>query len=131
MLLPAFPFFWLLASGVTGLIWVAMILAIAVAHGAMYGPTAALYAEMFGAGVRYTGTSLGYQLGGVGAGFVPIAAGALVSSANGASWPVALLWMAAAAVGVIAVALTKETRGNDLLDVARVGNTRLSKVLHD
>lgn len=131
MLLLAFPFFWLLASGVTGLIWAAMILAIAVAHGAMYGPTAALYAEMFGAGVRYTGTSLGYQLGGVVAGFVPIAAGALVSSANGASWPVALLWMAAAAVGVIAVALTKETRGNDLLDVARVSNTKTSKVMQN
>ena len=113
-LLLGFPFFWLLSTGSTGLIWLAIILALALAHAGMYGPTAALYAEMFDPGVRYTGTSVGYQLGGVVAGFVPLTAGALVSAAGGASWPIATIWAVAAAVGLLSALIVRETRGTDL-----------------
>jgi metabolite-proton symporter len=110
----AFPFFWLLASGQTGLVWLAMVLALAVAHAGMYGPTAALYAELFPADVRYTGTSVGYQLGGVVAGFVPLVAGALVSAARGGSWPISTIWAGAALAGLICAAIVREPRGCDL-----------------
>jgi MFS family permease len=110
----AFPFFWLLATGQTGPTWLAMLLALAVAHAGMYGPTAALYAELFSANVRYTGTSIGYQLGGVVAGFVPLVAGALVSAAGGASWPIASIWTGAALVGLVCALIVRETRGRDL-----------------
>ncbi|MFV3076801.1 MFS transporter [Niveispirillum fermenti] len=44
----------------------------------MYGPQAALFAELFPADVRYSGASLGYQVGSVvGGGFAPIIATAL------------------------------------------------------
>ena len=44
----------------------------------MYGPQAAFLAEMFSTEVRYSGASLGYQLGAiVGGGFAPIVATAL------------------------------------------------------
>ncbi len=44
----------------------------------MYGPQAALFAELFPVEVRYSGASLGYQLGSVvGGGFAPIVATAL------------------------------------------------------
>lgn len=44
----------------------------------MYGPQAALFAELFPVAVRYSGASLGYQLGAViGGGFSPIIATAL------------------------------------------------------
>ncbi|MEU6662013.1 MFS transporter [Streptomyces sp. NPDC046821] len=114
MLVLAFPFFWLLSTGQTALVWLVMLLALAVAHAGMYGPTAALYAELFSADVRYTGTSIGYQLGGVVAGCVPLAAGALVASADGASWPIASIWAAAALVGLVCALLVRETRGCDL-----------------
>jgi MFS family permease len=107
----AFPFFWLLATAQTGLVWLAMLLALAVAHAGMYGPTAALYAELFSADVRYTGTSLGYQLGGVVAGFVPLVAGALVSAADGASWPIASIWVGAALAGLVCALTVRESRG--------------------
>lgn len=110
----AFPFFWLLATGQTGLTWLAMLLALAVAHAGMYGPTAALYAELFSANVRYTGTSIGYQLGGVVAGFVPLVAGALVSAAGGAFWPIASIWAGAALAGLLCALIVRETRGRDL-----------------
>ncbi|GHJ99363.1 MFS transporter [Streptomyces sp. Y2F8-2] len=110
----AVPFFRLLAAGQTGLTWLAILLALAVAHAGMYGPTAALYAELFSANVRYTGTSIGYQLGGVVAGFVPLAAGALVSAADGASWPIASIWAGAGLVGLVCALIVRETRGRDL-----------------
>jgi metabolite-proton symporter len=44
----------------------------------MYGPQAALFAELFPVDVRYSGASLGYQIGSVfGGGFAPIIATAL------------------------------------------------------
>ncbi|MNY36146.1 Inner membrane metabolite transport protein YhjE [compost metagenome] len=44
----------------------------------MYGPQAALFAELFPKSVRYSGASLGYQIGAVvGGGFAPIIATAL------------------------------------------------------
>lgn len=44
----------------------------------MYGPQAALFAELFPRSVRYSGASLGYQIGAVvGGGFAPIIATAL------------------------------------------------------
>ncbi|MBU1345391.1 MAG: MHS family MFS transporter [Alphaproteobacteria bacterium] len=44
----------------------------------MYGPQAALFAELFPKSVRYSGASLGYQIGSVvGGGFAPIIATAL------------------------------------------------------
>lgn len=46
----------------------------------MYGPQAALFAELFPKHVRYSGASLGYQLGSVvGGGFAPIIATALAA----------------------------------------------------
>jgi MFS family permease len=46
----------------------------------MYGPQAALFAELFDQRIRYSGASLGYQLGSIlGGGFAPIIATALYS----------------------------------------------------
>lgn len=46
----------------------------------MYGPQAALFAELFPVEVRYSGASLGYQIGAVvGGGFAPMIATALVA----------------------------------------------------
>lgn len=60
---------------------VAVVLAITVQLvfiAMMYGPQAALFAELFPKSVRYSGASLGYQIGAVvGGGFAPIIATAL------------------------------------------------------
>jgi MFS transporter, MHS family, shikimate and dehydroshikimate transport protein len=111
----AFPFFWMLATGINAVVWLAIALALALAHAGMYGPTAAMYAELFPPAVRYTGTSVGYQLGGVVAGFVPLTAASLVSWAGGASWPIATIWAVAALVGLVCAVIVRETRGTDLL----------------
>ena len=72
------PLNFMITSQIPVLTWLAVVISICVGHNAVYSPTAALYSEMFPAHVRYSGASLGYQLGGAIAGFVPLIAASLV-----------------------------------------------------
>lgn len=73
----AFAMFPLIDTGSPLLITVAISGAL-VLISLMYGPQAALFAELFPVEVRYSGASLGYQIGSVfGGGFAPIIATAL------------------------------------------------------
>jgi MFS family permease len=104
----AFPFFWLLDTRSTGIIWLAIVVGVAVGHNAMYGPQAAYFSELFGAGVRYSGASLGYQLASVLSGApAPFIATALLASVG--SYAVAAYVTFLAAVTVIAAYLAPET----------------------
>ncbi len=62
-----FVYFHMLNTGSTTLIFLAIVLSL-VPHDIMYGPQAALIAESFTGNLRYSGSSLGYQLASVIAG---------------------------------------------------------------
>src|SRR5262249_14117689 len=86
----AFPFFWLVDTGVPVLIWLALVLGL-TAVAAMYGPQAAFFSELFGTSVRYSGASLGSQLAAPFAGgLAPLIATALLRWSDGQPWPIAL-----------------------------------------
>lgn len=71
----AYPFFWIstAAAGSTFSVGVLAIVGLSLVHPFMYGPMAALFAEMFSPAVRYSGASLGYQIGAIlGGGFAPM-----------------------------------------------------------
>jgi MFS family permease len=73
----AFAIFPLIETGSFLNICVAVAVGLALIS-LMYGPQAALFAELFPPEVRYSGASLGYQIGSVfGGGFAPIIATAL------------------------------------------------------
>ncbi|QFZ17671.1 MFS transporter [Saccharothrix syringae] len=85
-----------------------------VLHGAMYGPQAAFFSELFGTKVRYSGASIGYQLASIAAGaLAPLIATALLK-AYGTSFPIVLYVLAMCVLTVIAVVAAKETRGTSL-----------------
>jgi MHS family shikimate/dehydroshikimate transporter-like MFS transporter len=112
-LLFAFPFFWLLNTGVAPLIWIAIVLGVNLGHDSMYGPQAAYFSELFGTRVRYSGASLGYQLASVFAGgLAPLIATALLASFG---WGAVAAYTAAMAlITVISVILASETYRGDL-----------------
>jgi MFS transporter, MHS family, shikimate and dehydroshikimate transport protein len=112
-LLFALPFFWLLDTRVTGIVWLAIVLGVAVGHNAMYGPQAAYFSELFGASVRYSGASVSYQLASVvSGGLAPFIATALLAwSGSGA---VAAYMMLLAAITLVATYLASETYRGDL-----------------
>ena len=103
----AVPLNFMITSQVPMLAWLAVIIGICVGHNAVYAPTAALYSEMFPAHVRYSGTSLGYQLGGAIAGFVPLIATSLVGAAGGAYWPIPALIAGAGVIGFVCILLVR------------------------
>ena len=103
----AVPLNFMITSQVPMLAWLAVIIGICVGHNAVYAPTAALYSEMFPAHVRYSGTSLGYQLGGAIAGFVPLTAASLVGAAGGAYWPIPALIAGAGVIGFVCILLVR------------------------
>ncbi len=106
----SFPFFWLLDTQQTELIWLSVVLGFSVGHGAMYGPQASFFSELFGARVRYSGASLGYQLASVFAGGLsPLIATALLSWSGGKPWPISLYMMGMACITLVSVYLAAET----------------------
>ncbi|NEB00167.1 MFS transporter [Streptomyces sp. SID13726] len=112
----AFPVLALVDSKSPG----ALILAVVIGHGIsqslMYGPLGALFSEMFGTKVRYTGASLGYQGATlVGAGFSPMIAGSLVASSGGGT-PVALLICGGSLITALTVWFVRETSRTSLGD---------------
>jgi metabolite-proton symporter len=110
----AFPFFWLVDSGVTALIWLALILG-STAISAMYGPQAAFFSELFGTSVRYSGASLAAQLAAPFAGgLAPLIATALLSWSDGRPWPVALYMIGTVLITFCSVFLAAETVQTDL-----------------
>ncbi|RZS36917.1 metabolite-proton symporter [Herbihabitans rhizosphaerae] len=85
-----------------------------VLHGAMYGPQAAFFSELFGTRVRYSGASVGYQLASIAAGAVaPLIAVALLRAWD-STLPVSLYLAAMCVITVVAIVVAKETRGASL-----------------
>ena len=79
----------------------------------MYGPQASFFSELFGARVRYSGASIGYQLASVLAGGLsPFIAVALLARA-GSFWPVALYMVGLCLLTLPTVYVATETYQSD------------------
>jgi metabolite-proton symporter len=90
----------------------------AVTLGVSYGPQAALFAEMFNTRVRYSGASLGYQLGAtLGGGVAPFIATALYSSTK-SSGSVAGYMVLVSLISMVSVVAITETYRRKPADVA-------------
>jgi metabolite-proton symporter len=112
----AFPFFWLIETRITELIWLAIVLAL-IGHALMYGPQAAFFSELFGTRVRYSGASIGYQLASpLAGGIAPLIATALLEWSGGASWPVSVYLIATALITLVSILLATETAHSDMID---------------
>ena len=105
----AFPIFWLIDSRSAVLITLALVLSM-ITQVLMYGPLGVFFCELFGAHVRYSGASLGYQVGGMLVGLLPFIATALLSVGGGTSWPIALFLIAIDFISFVSVLLVAETR---------------------
>jgi len=111
----AFPFFWLVGTGSQTLIVLAFIGAIAVGVGAMFGPQAAYFTELFGPRIRYSGFAFARELGSVLAGGpAPFLSGLLVLWMGGAPWGVAIYIIVLALITAGSVWLGPETFTGDL-----------------
>jgi len=104
-----------LAAGSGSALWVvlAIVFGVNVVHDSMYGPQAAWFAELFDTRVRYSGSSLGYQIGAVlSGGFAPLIAASLLVVGGGRPWLIVGYFAVLAAITVAAAYVARETRGD-------------------
>ncbi len=107
----AIPFFMLINTGNTGLIWLAIALGLAIGHGSVYGAQGAYFSELFPARVRYSGLSLVQQIGPIlGGGLSPLIATLLLAEYGGSAM-VALYMVAMAVLSALCVIGLKPLRG--------------------
>jgi MFS transporter, MHS family, shikimate and dehydroshikimate transport protein len=108
-------FFVAAASGSAIAVVAAIVFGVNVVHDAMYGPQAAWFAELFDTRVRYSGSSLGYQLGAVlSGGFAPLIAATLLAVGGGRPWLIVAYLAVLAAITVAAAYGARETRADQL-----------------
>ncbi len=106
----AFPVFWLLDQATAGSVILAVVLAIGLGQGVMFGVGATFLSELFPTAVRYTGASLGFQVGAaLSGGFTPLIAASLFRATGGGSWAISLYLIALAAITLVATLNAPET----------------------
>ncbi|PVZ11775.1 MFS transporter [Actinomycetospora cinnamomea] len=111
----AIPFFLLIDTASPVALAIALVVA-QLALSMMYGPQAAFFSEMFSAQVRYSGASLGYQIGAaLGGGFSPVIATALLA-ATGTTMAISVYMIVLALVAVACVWALTETYQNAMED---------------
>ena len=116
-------FFGYLSGESLALLPLLMILGMNIAHDAVYGPQAAWFAEQFPVEVRYSGVSMGYQLGSViGGGIMPMVAAVLLQLGGGAPWLICGYVTFIAVVSLVATLAARDPRGAEVRAVRALQN---------
>lgn len=110
----AFPLFWLLDTKDPLTITLAIITAITFGQMIGFAVGAPWYSELFAARLRYSGASLGFQIGAAIAGLTPFAAASLMAWSDGATWPISVYLIVIAAITFLAARVAPETVGKVL-----------------
>lgn len=121
----AFPFFWMLDTRETAIIWFAIVIGLSFGVASISGSIAAFYSELFDTRIRYTGLVFAREVSGaVVGGFTPLISTLLVLWSGGSSWPVSVYMMVTALAAFLCAYLTR-----DLLEVGQRSVTTATK--HD
>jgi MFS family permease len=108
-----FLYFGMLDTAIPSAVFIAIVLSL-IPHDIQYGPQAALIAEAFTPRLRYSGASLGYQLGSVIAGGpAPLIATALFAAYH-TGYAIAIYIAACAMVSLVSAALMPDYTGKDI-----------------
>ncbi|MGV8873462.1 MAG: MFS transporter [Rhodococcus sp. (in: high G+C Gram-positive bacteria)] len=116
----AFPFFLLIDTAQPLLIFIAFAV-IVTGQSLMAGPQAALIARLFPANVRYSGTSVAYQIGSIlGGGFAPLVAVALFAE-FGSTLPISAYLFVLGSISLVSIVfLGRREASSDAVDYDNV-----------
>ncbi len=110
----AFPLFWLFDTADPTIIAITVAIALSLGQGVMFAIGAAWMSELFDARLRYSGASLGFQVGAaLSGGFTPIIAAALLAW-SGATWPISIYLVILALITLWATFCAPETAGKKI-----------------
>ncbi|QUW23154.1 MHS family MFS transporter [Sporosarcina sp. Marseille-Q4063] len=115
MAIYAFPYFWLVNQESVALLVIATVLGLGIIWAPITAVLGTMFSEIFSAEVRYTGISLGYQIGAaVAGGTAPLVAATLLLKFNNSYIPVALYIIFTAVISLLAIWAVKDRRGQEL-----------------
>ncbi|KWW21747.1 MFS transporter [Peribacillus simplex] len=116
MALFAFPYFWLLQQQSVLLLIIATVIGLGIIWAPITAVLGTMFSEIFDARIRYTGITLGYQIGAaLAGGTAPLVATALLNRFNNSYVPVAIYIIFASVLSLAAIWAVKE-RSNQKLD---------------
>ncbi len=108
-----FLYFGMVDTAIPSAVFIAIVLSL-IPHDMQYGPQAALIAESFTPNLRYSGSSLGYQLASIIAGGpAPIIATALFAAYH-TGYAIAIYIAACALISLVSAALMPDYTGKDI-----------------
>jgi MHS family shikimate/dehydroshikimate transporter-like MFS transporter len=111
----AFPMFWLLDTKDAFIITLTIVAAITFGQMVGFGVGAPWYAELFTGRLRYSGASLGFQIGAaISGGLTPFAAATFIAWTGGATWPISIYLVVLALFSLAAAMAAPEMAGKQL-----------------
>jgi len=111
-----YPFFLVLSGRNPVLVSAAIIVSAGIVHPLIFAAEASFVPELFETEVRFTGASLGKQVGTVlGGGLAPLIATSLIGWSGGAITPVILYFLGMAVPAILAVLSARESAGRSLI----------------
>lgn len=115
MALYAFPYFWMLHQGSVAWLMIATVIGLGIIWAPITAVLGTMFSEIFKSNVRYTGITLGYQIGAaLAGGTAPLIATALLAAFNDSYVPVALYIILCAVISLIAMIAVRERSNKDL-----------------
>lgn len=112
MALFAFPYFWLLQQGSIALLIIATIIGLGIIWAPITAVLGTMFSEIFDAKVRYTGVTLGYQIGAaLAGGTAPLVATFLLATFDNSYVPVALYIILTAVISLLSIWAVKDLSG--------------------
>jgi len=112
----AFPLFALLDTKDPSVIKATMVVVVVLAPMISLGVGASWYSELFPARLRYSGASLGFQVGAtLGNGLTPVIVASLMVWSAGATWPISVYLIVCACITLAAAIAAPETARKALI----------------
>ncbi|MEE2035794.1 MFS transporter [Nocardiopsis sp. CT-R113] len=123
----AAPFFMLLDLRMNWAVYAAVVISLGVVWPPVTATLGTLTSEIFTTRVRYTGVTLGYQIGAaLAGGTAPLLATWLLARFDGAWWPIAAYLVVLAAISICAVSLSGRVVRKESAAIAARENDKVS-----
>ena len=137
MIVFAFPYFWMLQQQSVALLVIATVIGLGIIWAPITAVLGTMFSEIFDAKVRYTGITLGYQIGAaLAGGTAPLIATSLMLKFNDSYIPVACYIIFTAVISLVAIWAVKDRSQQNLDDLDKVdsdktiSNTKVTKEIN-
>jgi metabolite-proton symporter len=115
IILYAFPYFYILSLGSTVWLTIATIIGLGILWAPVTAVLGTLFSEIFPTNVRYTGVTIGYQIGAaLAGGTAPLIATALMNGFHNSWVPVAIYMMFIGVISLISIFSVRETKDRNI-----------------